>query len=154
MNKINFFIFVFIFIVVRILKKRQGAFVLEQIQPRPEYGLKSRHNLSNVTTLWDLMHPDNSKMKEKAAKATENFHQLNDPRNQRRDPIGYFSDMKYGDKMSNNNNNGNKATPEPTTYQPTWNGDGEVDAGNELIDRALIYPNQKQQIAVNDFENS
>lgn len=131
---------------------------MEQIQPRTEYGLKSRNDSSNGTSLWDLMHPDNSKAKGKTSsnklEQTIPVLHVNDPRNQRRDPIGYFSDMKYGDKVANGKS--------PAMYQPTWNGSGNghrdeqfEETGNELIDRAMMYQNQKQQpMTANGFENN
>lgn len=110
--------------------KRQGAFVLDQVQPqhqqsqqRPQYGLKTRVDSGKGASIWDLMQPEN---KSKTSQPSQNERMAEaaaaaaaaemDARNHRRDPIGYFSDTKYGDQYKN--------------YKPSWTNGGEPIAVN------------------------
>ena len=99
--------------------------MLDQVQPRPEYGLKTRNDSSSGASIWDLMQPD-SKSKRSVTSANEHTSSSANDRNRaRRDPIGYFSDTKYGDQQQ---------PIDRRAYQPSWttNGGG-VTGGGEPI---------------------
>jgi len=97
--------------------KRQGAFVLDQVQPRSVYGLKARRDSNNGASIWELMQPMNQPSASGQRPPIQQQRDSADVRNQRRDPIGYFSDMKYGDEFDY----GNKKS---SAYQPSWESNG------------------------------
>lgn len=99
------------------IKKRQGAFVLDQVQPRSVYGLKARRDSNNGASIWELMQPMNQPSASGQRPPVQQQRDSADVRNQRRDPIGYFSDMKYGDEFDY----GNKKS---SAYQPSWESNG------------------------------
>lgn len=94
----------------------------QQPQQRPQYGLKARVDSGKGASIWDLMQPENKTKAEPsqndrmAAAAAAAAAAEMDARYQRRDPIGYFSDTKYGDQFKN--------------YKPSWTNGGEPIAVN------------------------
>jgi hypothetical protein len=142
-----------------ILLQRQGAFVLDQILPKPEYGIKSREDQNKNVSLWDLMHPQAANASASAAKTYQKpagAENGSSKRNERRDPIGYFDDTKYGGSLGNGQSNPTYANGSPEAaaaqrgnYQPTWGnesksasplgGNGQSETANELLDRAMTY---------------
>lgn len=147
--------------------QRQGAYVLDPLLPRPEHGLKSREDRNKNVSLWDIMHPENTQLMGNQPPKTQIYQRppTENPdvaRNQRRDPIGYFDDTKYGGSLRANNQ---QASPSPVIkaantqqdarYQPSWtagnspvNGvndqprSNHYDAPNELLDQAMSYQQQ------------
>lgn len=108
---------------------------MEQVQPRPEFGLKSRNDSSNGTSIWELMQPENKSKKTSIQHEPMAQHSMSssaEARNRRRDPIGYFSDTKYGDQLQQQQlahaaafENNRRAA-----YEPSWNNGGEPIAVN------------------------
>lgn len=113
--------------------KRQGAFVIEQIEPRPNFGTKIRPDSNKGTSVWDAMHPAEpvvgslpprpSAMYQKQPSNSEIL------RNQRRDPIGYFEDTKFGGSYGQsmpvinpgpNFNQNILANTQESNYKPSW----------------------------------
>lgn len=99
-------------------------------------------------------------LKTQTAEKPYTVHQ--ESRQQRRDPIGYFEDTKFGGSLGNHltnlnplptfNNNIMANTREQTqaNYQPSWNGNGDSGSqplndqrgpnnANELFDNAMMY---------------
>ncbi|RNA26547.1 hypothetical protein BpHYR1_053643 [Brachionus plicatilis] len=117
--------------------KRQGAFVLDQMEPRRVAGTQSRADSNKGVGMWDVMHPSdvpvgvttpNTSIYKKPPSGV-----TDEQRRQRRDPIGYFDDSKFGGSFGQGLSNINPAqnfnpvlqanTKEPITggYQPSWN---------------------------------
>ena len=80
--------------------KRQGAYVIEQIEPKPALGLRTHVDRNKGASVWDAMHLDESPITRLPPTAPVARHSAtNDQqqyRNQRRDPIGYYEDPKFG----------------------------------------------------------
>lgn len=155
---------------------RQGAFVVNQVEPKPALGTRVRPDSNKSTSVWDAMHPlDNPVgpgtpariLKTQTAEKPYTIHQ--ESRQQRRDPIGYFEDTKFGGSLGthlsnlnplpsfNNNIMANTREQSHGNYQPSWNGNGESNLNslndqrgpdaNELFDNAMMY--QQQPIMAN-----
>lgn len=100
--------------------RRQGAFVMDQIEPKPAVGLQSRPNSNAGTSVWGAMHPSDQKDDfNPNSRQTSGLRQVknnnNDP-NKRRDPIGYFDDNKTGGSMIRSNN-GSRLYADSNDYQ-------------------------------------
>ncbi len=134
--------------------KRQGAYVMEQVEPKPAVGLKQRPNLDRGSSMWDAMHhnepptapaqlPPRPQLKPASGKANSAA--------QRRDPIGYFDDEKFGGSMGQemtNLNPGPSFNPHlkanTREYNPSWQQPQMMPAGdagyaNELLENAMRY---------------
>jgi hypothetical protein len=113
--------------------------------------LKVRPDLNKGTSVWDVMHPNDEIAGPLASKTR--IYQKSSPinkelaRNQRRDPIGYFEDNKYGgsfgfqksnqlDQIQVNEQNG-------ANYKPSWSqSEAPNEKPNDLLDAAMIYQNK------------
>jgi hypothetical protein len=109
--------------------------------------------------MWDVMHP----MDEPKEPVNPNTLIYKKPpsgvadelRRQRRDPIGYFDDTRFGGSTGQALPNTNPApnynphiqanTKEPIgAYQPSWNNsypEPAVNQPNDLFEAAMAYPN-------------
>lgn len=79
--------------------KRQGAYVIEQIEPKPALGLRTHVDRNKGASVWDAMHLDESpvtRLPPTAPMARHSALTNEQYRNQRRDPIGYYEDPKFG----------------------------------------------------------
>jgi hypothetical protein len=107
--------------------------VIEQIEPKPFYGTKVRPDSNKGTSVWDAMHPQDNVVGHLPPKP--NMYPRNPSgnsevqRNQRRDPIGYFEDTKFGGSFGSHLNNSNpgpnfnpniQANTQENRYQPSW----------------------------------
>jgi hypothetical protein len=112
--------------------KRLGGYVMEQVEPKLPVGLKQRPNLDRGASVWDAMHQSEPVTGPQQPAARP---QLKPPSgkpdrvgSQRRDPIGYFDDEKFGGSMGQEMTNLNAGpafnphlkanTREP--YNPSW----------------------------------
>ncbi|CAF1086770.1 unnamed protein product [Brachionus calyciflorus] len=140
--------------------KRHGAFVAEQIEPKPVLGTRSRPDSNKGVGMWDVMHPGD----EPIGQPNQNTLIYKKPpsgvndeqRKQRRDPIGYYDDTRFGGSAGQNRPNKNPApsfnpilqtnSKEPVVngYQPSWNTHGyseNVNAQpNDLFETQMNYP--------------
>ncbi len=134
--------------------KRPGAYVTEQVEPKPAVGLKQRPNLDRGSSMWDAMHhteaptapqqlPPRPQLKPPSGKASAA---------QRRDPIGYFDDGKFGGSLGQemtNLNPGPSFNPHlqanTREYNPSWQQppmpvhDPVHGYANELLENAMRY---------------
>ena len=156
--------------------KRQGGFTLEQVEPKPPVGLKARPSFNRGTSVWDAMHHhsnhnDSAGGRQELPPPPPSRPQLRPAQssksgNQRRDPIGYFDDEKFGGSMgqeftnlnpgSNFNQNINANTRE--NYNPSWSSNQQQTRGgvelqqvpaNELLENAMKY--QKPILSAEDY---
>lgn len=145
---------------------RQGAFVVNQVEPKPVIGTRARPDSNKSSSVWDAMHPQENPLGPgtpprilKTQTAEKPYNTSQDSRQIRRDPIGYFEDTKFGGSLGQNIPNGNPMpgfnpnlmanTREPTqqSYQPSWNGENNFQPlndqrppnANELFDNAMMY---------------
>ena len=137
-------------------KKRHGAFVIEQVEPKPTLGTQNRPDSNKSASVWDVMHPQenslgqlpkNTHIYQKQVSAKPEVLQ-----NQRRDPIGYFEDTKFAGNaasnfyVNNSENNSNERQNRDPSYQPSWSNinssstnlkRAEFGEANELLDNAM-----------------
>lgn len=127
---------------------------MDQVEPKPFVGTQVRPDSNKGTSVWDVMHPSDAPLGNPVAR-TEIYRKTSgshpDSRNQRRDPIGYFEDTKFGGSLGSQFQNGNpgpnfnpnlKANthePYPAPYQPSWTNGGNSEDANELLDKAMMY---------------
>ena len=162
-----------------LILKRQGAFVIDQIEPKPVIGTRVRPDSNKSNSVWDAMHPQENVIGQQPparinkTQTQEKPYSANpESRNQRRDPIGYFEDTKFGGSLGGHLTNVNpmpnfntnimantREFTQPATYQPSWNGNGSetnlqqmndqkpMASANELFDNAMMY---QQPIMAND----
>lgn len=78
--------------------KRQGAYVIEQVEPKPPLGTRNYVDLHKGASVWDAMHLDEPSKLPPVAPARHSAAPMSNEqyRNQRRDPIGYYEDPKFG----------------------------------------------------------
>jgi len=123
---------------------RHGAFVMEQEYPKASVGIKSRPDANKGTSVWDAMHPGTDVIGNTPPK-TQIYQKPPSGKpevlqNQRRDPIGYFEDTKFGGEVLQNGDN------HLNSYHPSWNQSDEnlnqqdqYLRPNELLDNAMRY---------------
>ena len=133
---------------------------MEQVEPRQPVGTQVRPDSNKGVSVWDVMHPNDAALgspevlPSRTGIYRKTSGQQPDSRNQRRDPIGYFEDTKFGGSLGsqyqsanpgpnfNPNLKANTHEPFPAPYQPSWKNGGNSDAplnANELLDQAMIY---------------
>ena len=127
---------------------------MEQELPKPSLGIKSRPDANKGTSVWDAMHPNHDEVVGNPPPKTQIYSKPPSGRpevlqNQRRDPIGYFEDTKFGaveqDVAAEVNNNHRAMNG---GYQPSWNNsdedlqdrqDYQSIKANDLLDNAMRY---------------
>jgi hypothetical protein len=144
--------------------KRHGAYVVEQVEPKPVLGTKNRPLSLRGGSVWDLMHPSEEPTGPAPPKPTVHYKppsgKAADQKNMRRDPIGYYDDEKFGGSMGTglaatnnpapNFNHQIMANTRENQYNPSWNGghlqkqsslDSAIDpySANDLLDNAMKY---------------
>lgn len=136
---------------------------MEQIEPRPVLGTRARPDSNKGTSVWDVMHPTDlpagnpPPITHHHRKASGGV--TDEMRNQRRDPIGYYEDTKFGGSLGANMPNLNpgpnfnqnlKANTQENygSYQPSWSNHGSTvnlqqynDQPNDLLEAAMVYQN-------------
>jgi hypothetical protein len=130
---------------------------MEQEYPKPSMGLKSRPDVNKGTSVWDAMHPNTDSVVGNPPPKTQIYSKPPSGRpevlqNQRRDPIGYFEDTKFGaveqDEPLVNHRAINGGGGVGGGYQPSWNNsDEDLDRldvvqsskANDLLDNAMRY---------------
>lgn len=156
--------------------RRQGAFVMDQLEPKKPIGLKSRPDSNSGSSVWSAMHPNDQKSDSNSnSRQTSGLRKVlnpnpsakNDP-NQRRDPIGYFNDNIVGGSMVPRSNNGSRLysdsndyhqmqkpemmNPGPmnNSYEPSWN-----QANNAPYEPPVNYatnqPPLNNEMPMNDY---
>lgn len=125
-------------------------------------GTQSRADSNKGLSMWDVMHPNQSPL----GSASPNTLIYKKPpsgvtdeqRKQRRDPIGYFDDTRFGGSLGQGSVNTNPGpnfnpiiqanTREPIGggYQPSWNN--ASDFYNESVKQNDILENYQKPIAV------
>lgn len=161
--------------------KRQGGFVMEQIEPKPPVGLKARPNFNRGASVWDVMHPEYKNGEDKdndlngklngsrgslSAQKPPSGHVNRESRrnNERRDPIGYYSDDKFGGSMGADLpnlapgpsfNQNIKANTREAAYNPSWQqpggpvGEPQYMSANQLLEDAMRY--QRPILAAEEY---
>ena len=117
---------------------------MEQEYPKSSVGIKSRPDANKGTSVWDAMHPSTDAIGNTPPK-TQIYQKPPSGKpevlqNQRRDPIGYFEDTKFGGEVLQNGDN------HLNSYHPSWNQSDEnlnqqdqYLRPNELLDNAMRY---------------
>jgi hypothetical protein len=115
--------------------------------------LKVRPDFNKGTSVWDVMHPNEeaagplapkTRVLQKSSSINKELAQ-----NQRRDPIGYFEDNKYGgsfgflnssqlNQMSEQNEASASTAQNINEYKPSWNQIPN-EKPNDLLDAAMSY---------------
>ena len=149
--------------------KRQGAFVLEQVEPKPPVGTKNRPNLNRGTSMWDVMHQNNEQQQQQQAaleskppqqpRGQQNY-QLQKPQSskpdlnrngKRRDPIGYFDDERFGGSMGQEmpnvnpgpNFNQNIKANTREQYNPSWGSNPQLQQQQPMMHAPMPFnPNE------------
>ena len=118
---------------------------MDQIEPKPVIGMRTRPDSNSGTSVWSAMHPNDNDISGPPVKQlglrkqTSSLSAKGDSA-QRRDPIGYFEDNKfggsYGSSLSKSNYEQANQTPAAYdgNYKPSWSP-----SSNELLDNAMMY---------------
>lgn len=130
--------------------RRQGAFVLDQVEPKPGMGLRSRPQSNGGSSVWNAMHPSDCKEEDldsRKPSGVRKVHpnpQVNGNPNDRRDPIGYFNDKTQGGSYGyNNNNSHNNGNEQRDIFPPRDNNNYQQDntyIQNNNISQENAYP--------------
>jgi len=111
--------------------KRQGAFVLDQYEPKHQLGTKQHSDMNKGTSVWDCMHHTDEVVGNPEPKAQvyqKPFSGKPGSSNQRRDPIGYYEETN---KYTDNANGGMVPKSASKQYTPSWsNGYAKEEQSN------------------------
>ncbi len=157
--------------------------MIEQIEPPQFYGTKVRPDSNKGSSVWDAMHPadippaSNGNLPPRPPslyhKTVQQINPQPNPESakiQRRDPIGYFEDNKFGGSfgshLPNNNpgpsfNRNISANTQEKTYQPSWSASQSQappspqqngpQSANDLLENAMMY--QRPVGVANGYSN-